>query len=91
MTWYTPPSGEVLRGKANMVPRRLGGLLYDGDLYLEQIGPDRLEFIAYVDGAPREYAAETISTHDQTLTDVLWAVGREYSKLISVYRRLTQE
>ena len=92
MTWYIPRTGEVLRGKADMVPRRLGGPLYDGDTFTwKQTAPDRLEFIAYVDGAPEEYAIETISTDGQTLTDVLWAAGHEDSKLVSVYRRLTKE
>ncbi len=88
MTWFIPSTGEVLRGKADGVLRPIGGPYFDGTTFQwKQTAPDRLEFVAYSDGKPEEYAVETISPDHETLTDVLWAPGHEDSKVVSVFHR----
>ncbi len=91
MTWFIPETGEVLRGKADSVQRRIGGPLVDGETFAwKQSAPDRLELTAYMDGKPDEYAVETISQDGQTLTDTVWAPGHEDQKVVRVFRKLPQ-
>lgn len=88
MTWFIPNTGETLRGKADMKLREIQGPYYDGTFFSwKQTSPRRLEFTAYVDGKPEEYAVETLSEDGQTFTDTLWAPGHEDSKTISVFHK----
>ena len=88
MTWFIPRTGEVLRGKADMQPRLIAGPYYDGETFTwKQTSLDRLEFTAYIDGRPVEYAVETVSRDGQTWTDTLWAPGHENTKSVSIFQR----
>lgn len=88
MTWFIPSTGEMLRGKADRVWRRIEGPYYDGMMFKwTRKTPHQLDFVAYSDGKPQEYAIETISPDGQTLTDTLWAPGHQDSKVISTFRR----
>ncbi len=88
MTWFIPRSGEVLRGKADMEPRAIAGPYHEGETFTwKQLAPDRLEFTAYIDGRPIEYAVETVSPDRETWTDTLWAPGHEETKAVSIFRR----
>jgi len=88
MTWFIPNTGETLRGKADSKLQPIQGPLYDGEFFAwKQTSPTRLEFTAFIDGNPVEYAVETISPDGQTFTDTLWAPGHEDTKAISVFQR----
>ncbi len=88
MTWFIPSTGEVLRGKADGVLRRIEGPYFDGSTFTwKQTSPNQLDSVAYSEGKPEEYAVETISADHETLTDVLWAAGHEDSKVVSVFHR----
>lgn len=91
MTWFIPPTGELLRGKTDGLPRPIHGPLYDGETFAwKQSAPNRIEFTAFLDGQPEEYAVETISQDGQTFTDTLWAPGHEDCKVISVFHKIPQ-
>ena len=88
MTWFIPNTGETLRGKADTKLREIQGPYNDGTFFSwKQTSPTRLEFTAYVDGKPEEYAVEMLSEDSQTFTDTLWAPGHEDSKTISVFHK----
>lgn len=78
----------MLRGKADGLQRRIEGPYYDGMTFKwTQKTPHELDFVAYSDGKPTEYAIETISSDSQTMTDTLWAPGHDDRKVISVFQR----
>ena len=87
MTWYIPSTGELIRGRADGKSRPVTGpQVASGATHVwKQISPYQLEFYYSVNGQLVEEAIETLSPDGKSFTDMLWRVGHDDEKDVSVY------